>query len=102
LIGISLVLRKKWIWAATVFNLADLLGLGATAFVYDAARPKLHQIDWFRRFHGTVVKGKDWLYHRADMFVRRIDLFQHLMTHPARAARFFRLLAVLRRRARPA
>src|ERR1700694_4460647 len=54
-------------WAAAILTLiaAKLLGLGVTAFVFGAARPKLLQMPWFRVFYEWAL----WLLARAHALV---------------------------------
>jgi hypothetical protein len=86
-------------WAAAVLTLiaAKLLGLGVTAFVFGAARPKLMQMPWFARFYQWVM----WLLERAHALVdplkSRIRIWLRLLS-PARAGRATRLFRRIRRR----
>jgi hypothetical protein len=86
-------------WAAAVLTLiaAKLLGLGVTAFVFGAARPKLMQMPWFARFYRWVM----WLLERAHALVdplkSRIRIWLRLL-QPARAGRATRLFRRIRRR----
>ena len=83
--------------------LAKLLGLGVTAFVFDATRDKLLQIPWFRRMYDRVMWARDWAYAQTEPIRARIRKIVW-MFRPDRARRTFRRLMRLRRsyRNRPA
>jgi hypothetical protein len=86
-------------WAGAILTLlaAKLLGLGITAFIFEAARPKLLQMPWFRVFYGWMM----WLLARAHALVdplkRRIRIWLRLFS-PRRAGRTLRLMRRIRRR----
>jgi len=86
-------------WAAAILTLvaAKLLGLGITAFVFAAARPKLLQMPWFARFYDWVM----WLLARAHALVdplkERIRMWLRMLS-PRRAGRATRLFRRIRRR----
>jgi hypothetical protein len=90
-------------WASAILTLiaVKLLGLGITAFIFEAARPKLLQMPWFRAFYQWVL----WLLERAHALVdplkRRIRIWLRMLS-PRRAGRKLRLLRRIRRRMRAA
>lgn len=54
-----------------VFMIAKSVGLGVTAFLFDACRPNLMRMSWFVRLYETVLRVKDWAHRQADPHVRR-------------------------------
>jgi hypothetical protein len=92
-----LLAHRHWVGAILTLIAAKLLGLGITAFVFAAARPKLLQMPWFARFYGWVM----WLLERAhaliDPLKERIRMWLRLLS-PARAGRAGRLFRRIRRR----
>src|SRR4051812_3291177 len=48
LLTLWLLAYKHFLSACLVFTFAKLAGLGITAFVFEATRPKLLQMAWFR------------------------------------------------------
>ena len=76
--------------------LAKLLGLGVTAFVFDATRDKLLQISWFRQMYDWVMWARDWAYMQTEPIRLRIRKIVW-MFRPDRAGRTFRRLMRLRR-----
>jgi hypothetical protein len=89
--------QRQWIAAGAVLLLAKLLGLGVTAFIFDATRDKLLQMPWFRSLYDRVMWLRDWAHAQVEPIRSRIRSYFWLM-QPHRAGRFFRRLARLRRR----
>src|SRR5262249_16248746 len=86
----------NWFGAVVTLVLAKLLGLGVTAFAFDATRDKLLQIPWFLRLYDWVIWARDWAYaqtHPIPAPIRKIPC----MFKPDRARRPFRRLIRLRR-----
>jgi hypothetical protein len=92
-----LLAHRHWLGAILTLIVAKLLGLGITAFVFGAARPKLLQMPWFARFY----RWTSWLLERAhalvDPFKSRIKIWLRVLS-PARAGRATRLFRRIRRR----
>ena len=92
-----LLAHRHWVGAVLTLVAAKLLGLGITAFIFEAARPKLLQMPWFRAFYQWVL----WLLERAHALVdplkRRIKTWLRMFS-PARAGRTMRLFRRIRRR----
>src|SRR5262245_61803822 len=86
----------NWIGAFVTLVLAKLLGLGVTAFVFDATRSKLLQIPWFLRLYDWVIWARDWAYLQTEPIRARIRKIAW-MFKPERARRTFRRLMRLRR-----
>jgi hypothetical protein len=92
-----LLAHRHWLAAVLALVAAKLLGLGVTAFVFGAARPKLLQMPWFARFYDWVM----WLLARAHALVdplkERIRIWLRLLA-PGRSGRAMRLFRRIRRR----
>jgi hypothetical protein len=89
--------HRHWLGAVLTLVAAKLLGLGITAFIFEAARPKLLLMPWFRRFYDWTM----WLLARAHALVDplkdRIRIWLRMFS-PARAGRTLRLFRRIRRR----
>ena len=92
-----LLAHRHWLGAILTLVAAKLLGLGITAFIFEAARPKLLQMPWFRAFYDWMI----WLLERAhapvDPLKRRIRMWLRMLS-PRRAGRSLRLFRRIRRR----
>ncbi len=100
----SLIARKQWVAAGMVLLLAKLLGLGVTAFVFDATRDKLLQLAWFKRMYDWFMWARGWAHDITEPVRERMRQLAWLLK-PQRAGRFLRRLMRLRRsayRGRPA
>jgi hypothetical protein len=97
LVGLWLLAHKHWIAAGLVLVLAKLVGLAVTAFVFEATRPKLLQMAWFRWLYEHVLLGLDWAHRLTDPVRRRIKRLLRIF-RPKRAGRALRLLWRIRRR----
>jgi phosphoglycerol transferase MdoB-like AlkP superfamily enzyme len=95
---VYLLATRNWIGAILVLVLAKLLGLGVTAFVFDATRGKLLQMDWFRRMYDWFMWAREWAHEQTEPIRQRLQQMTWLL-RPQRAGRFFRRLMRLRRRA---
>ena len=64
--------KRQWLAAGLVLIVAKLLGLGITAFVFDATRTKLLQMAWFARMFDWFMWARDWAHenHRAGARTR--------------------------------
>jgi hypothetical protein len=95
--------KRQWLAAGLVLVLAKLLGLGVTAFVFDATRGKLLQMAWFARMFGWFMWARDWAHEITEPVRERARQLTWLLK-PQRAGRFLRRLMRLRRNAyrRPA
>ncbi len=52
------------------FLLAKSVGLGVTAFLFDACRPNLMRMAWFVRVYGLVMAARDWAHRQADPYIK--------------------------------
>ena len=91
-----LLAKREWLLAVLVLIFAKLLGLGVTAFIFDATRPKLMQLAWFRWLYERVIAWLDWAHALVDPFKQRIKM-RLAMFAPQRAGRTFKLLWRIRR-----
>jgi hypothetical protein len=87
---------RNWIAAGVVLIVAKLLGLGVTAFVFDATRDKLLQMAWFRRMYDWFIWAREWAHAQTEPIRQRIKQIAWLLK-PQRAGRFMRRLMRLRR-----
>ena len=86
----------NWFGAIVMLVLAKLLGLGVTAFVFDATRGKLLQIAWFQRLYDWFIWARDWARTQTEPIRARIRKIAWMFM-PERARRTFRRLMRLRR-----
>jgi hypothetical protein len=99
ILGLWLLAHQRWYAAALVLVLAKLVGLAITAFVFEATRPKLLQMAWFRWVYHQVLAWLAWAHRLVDPVKRRIKALLH-MFGPKRAGRTLRLFWRIRRRMR--
>lgn len=90
--------HRQWLGAVSVLVLAKLLGLGITAFVFDATRSQLLQMAWFRTMYDWFLWARDWAHRQTEPIRERIRQLVWLLK-PQRAGKFFRRFVRLRRRA---
>jgi hypothetical protein len=97
ILGVWLLAHGHWLAALGVLAMVKVVSLGVTAFIFDLTRPKLLQMDWFRRFYDWVMRGIAWAHGLIDPIKRRLkSLFR--MFSPRRASRTFKLLRRIRHR----
>jgi hypothetical protein len=99
LLTLWLLAHKHLLAAGLVFTFAKLAGLGITAFVFEATRPKLLQMAWFRWVYEHVLMALVWAHRLADPIKDRIRKAMHVF-RPKRAGRAMRLFWRIRRRMR--
>ncbi len=92
------IATRNWLAAGAVLLLAKLLGLGVTAFVFDATRDKLLQMAWFHRLYDWMMWARDRAHEITEPVRERVRQIVWLLK-PQRAGRFLRRLMRLRRRA---
>jgi len=90
------IATQQWLAAVLVLVLAKLLGLGVTAFVFDATRDKLLQMAWFRRMYDWFMEARAWAHAQTEPIHQRLRQMAWLL-RPRRAGRFMRRLMRLRR-----
>jgi hypothetical protein len=96
-LGLWMLAHGHWLGAIGVLALAKVVSLGVTAFVFDLTRPKLLQIDWFRRFYEWVMRGIAWAHALVDPIKRRLKIWFRMFS-PRRASRTLKLLRRIRHR----
>jgi hypothetical protein len=92
-----MLVRGHWFDAIAVLVVAKVIGVGVSAFIFDATRPKLLQLAWFRRLYDRVMAWLDWAHELIDPITRRLRSYFR-MWGPRRAGRTLRLLVRIRRR----
>jgi hypothetical protein len=113
LLGLWMLAHGSWLGATAVLVAAKLVGTAVAAFIFDATRPKLLQLAWFRWLYelllGWLAKAHaiiDPIKARMRESIRAmlVPVKRRLrrwfwLAKPGRPSRFFRRLARLRRRA---
>lgn len=113
LLGLWMLAHGSWLGAMVVLVLAKLVGTAVAAFIFDATRPKLLQLPWFRwlyellmvwlaKAHAIVdpIKARLRERIRAMLVPVKHRLRRWIwLAKPGRPGRFVRRLARLRRRA---
>jgi hypothetical protein len=89
--------HRHWTGAVLTLVAAKLLGLGVTAFIFGAARPKLLLMPWFRRFYEWALWLLACAHALVDPLKSRIRIWLRMFS-PARAGRTLRLFRRIRRR----
>src|SRR4029453_17269675 len=81
-LGLYFIATGNWFGTVATLSLAKLLGLGVTAFVFDATRDKLLQISWFRRMYDWVMWARDWAYAQPEPIRARLPSRTHSAAAP--------------------
>jgi len=97
LVGLWLLANKYWFAAGTILILAKLVGVAVTAFVFEATRPKLLQMAWFRWIYERVLIGLDWAHRLVAPIRERLRRLIRLF-RSEQSGRVLRLLWRIRRR----
>ena len=97
ILGLWMLARGYWLGAVGVLALAKMVSLGVTAFVFDLTRPKLLQMEWFRRFYQWVMRGIAWAHALVDPIKRRLKIWFRMFS-PRQASRTLKLLRRIRHR----
>jgi hypothetical protein len=92
-----MLVGSHWFGAIAVLAIAKVVGVGISAFISDATRPKLLQLAWFRRLYDRVMAWLDWAHELIDPIKRRLRSYFRMWA-PRRAGRTLRLLVRIRRR----
>lgn len=99
LAALALIAGGHLILGGGVFFLAKVVGVGVTAFLFDATKPKLMQIPLFVRLYDLWMGWLAWAHGHIDPIKRRV--LNHLrILRGGRAGRSLRLLLRFRRIAR--
>jgi hypothetical protein len=59
LLGLWLIAQGHWVSGIGIFALAQFVGLGVIAFIFDVSKPKLLQLAWFARVYAFVIMLRD-------------------------------------------
>ena len=102
LAGWWLLAKGQWFAAIAVFVLAKLVGVGVTAFVFDATSEKLLQMAWFRALYEKVLAINAWAHAHVDPIKRRIKVFLRWLRGRDGDRLWQRLMQLRRRMQRPA
>jgi hypothetical protein len=111
-LGLWLLARGAWLSAAFLLVTAKVVGLGLTAFIFDATRPKLLELAWFRALYHRVMAWRNWAHAQVDPIVRAMrariaaaiapvtQQVRRLMRRfrPRRTGRLLRVVRRIRRR----
>lgn len=89
---------RQWLGAIAVIIVAKLVGVGVTAFIFDATRDKLLQMAWFRALYEWVLRVRAWAHRMTDPVRRRLKQLGRMLRLEG-GGRFRRLLSRLRRKA---
>ncbi|MGE0750659.1 MAG: hypothetical protein AB7K64_08730 [Variibacter sp.] len=107
--GLWMLAHGSWLGAMAMLAVAKVVSVGVTAFIFDATRPKLLQMAWFRRLYEWVLHGLAWAHGLVDPVKEEVRAFVRETAAPilrrARAlirreggGRFWRQVQRLRRR----
>jgi len=56
--------HRQWVAGIVLLVLAKLVGLGVTAFIFDATKDKLLQLAWFRRLYEFFEWARHWAHEK--------------------------------------
>jgi hypothetical protein len=65
-LALWMIAHGFWLGALAVLGLAKLISVGLTAFIFDATRPKLMQLPWFRVLHDRMLVWITWAHVLVD------------------------------------
>lgn len=71
-VGLWLLMNHHWIAALCLLGFAKAAGVGLSAFIFGATKPKLLQLSWFRVVHDAVLRCYDWAHRMADPYLLEI------------------------------
>ena len=108
--------HRQWVATIAVLVLAKLVGLGVTAFIFEATKDKLLQMAWFRRLYEFFERARHWAHEKIAPITRRLrewsrqtvdPITQRLrrwrrLFRPRHAGRLFQRVMRIRRRMRAA
>ena len=92
-----LIVTQQWIAATVVLVLAKLVGVGLTAFIFEATKDKLLQMAWFRRVYEFFIWAREWAHRKVDPIARRLRKWRRVLWHFHSGRFTVRLLRVRRR-----
>lgn len=101
LVGVWLLARHYWFSAGALIVFSKVVGVGVAAFIFDVTRPKLLQMDWFRKTYEFILDIR----RRANLLVAPIMARIRMTLAGFRAgssSRWMRLIQRMRARAHSA
>ncbi len=102
LAGAWLLMHQYWISAFALIVFSKFLGVGVAAFIFDVTRPKLLQMNWFRKLYEFVL---DIRRRAGELWSRACDCrikATMAMFRSNSSSRWMRLVQRLRHRAHSA
>lgn len=98
--------KDVWWVVAAVLIMAKVVGVGLAAFLFQATKPKLLEIPWFRWGYETILAGLAWAHRLADPYIAVVrawmaDLRRRAVAYAGRGG-FFRTVRAIRARVRRA
>ena len=111
-----LLAHRQWVAAIIVLVSAKLIGLGLTAFIFEATKDKLLQMTMFRRLYEFFMWARGWAHEKIEPVKRHLREWSHetidpivrrmrrrqRMLQPRHAGRLFQRVMRIRRRMRAA
>lgn len=76
--------HRHWLAAIAVLLLTKVVGLGLTAFIFEATREKLLRMRWFRRVYAFLIRARAWAHARTDPLKQQILQWAHATVDPVR------------------
>ncbi len=96
LLGLWLLGHGRWFLALLTILFAKLVGVGVTAFLFEVTKPKLIEMQWFRKGYEKILSLLARAHALVDPLKRRIRQRIHFLM-PKNAGRAIRLLRRIRR-----
>jgi hypothetical protein len=105
--------HRQWVATIAVLLLAKLVGLGVTAFIFEATKDKLLQMAWFLRLYEFFLWARHWAHEKimprlrewsrqtVDPVAQRLRRWRPVL-QPRHAGRLLQRLTRIRRRMRAA
>lgn len=77
-----LLTHRHFLAAIAVLVSAKLVGVGMTAFIFDAVRDKLLTMAWFRRLYAFVMWARGWAHDKIEPVTRQLAEWSRTTTEP--------------------
>lgn len=91
--GLWMLAHGSWLGAMAMLAVAKVVSVGVTAFIFDATRPKLLQMAWFRQLYGWVMRGLAWAHGLVDPVKEEVRAWMRATVGPT----LRRIRALMRR-----
>jgi hypothetical protein len=82
LVEFWLFAHRYWFAAIGVLLMTKVVGLGLTAFIFEATQEKLLQMLWFRRLYEFFVWARAWAHDRTEPVKRQMLAWAHTAAEP--------------------